>query len=293
MRPEVQLVPPNPALGFNFPYLLRLQATSSDAAIPLLVEPNNSGHASPKFDEHLRAAEDLIHSGLGGRVSTAMGLPLLMPVFPREPALYTHSLGRTTLQTTDPLLRRLDLQLLAMIADARVRLKARGLDTHRKVLLTGFSASAMFVTRFAALHPDSVLALAAGGLNAFVILPVTELQREPMSFHLGVADIGKYTGRAFQALAWRNLPQYLFMGADDTNDAVLFDDSYSHAERDIIFRLVGREMPRRWESCRKLYAQAEAKAVFVTYAGLGHGTNGRVHADVAAFLSVHARQSAV
>ena len=42
----------------------------------------------------------------------------------------------------------MDLQLLAMIDDVRARLKAVGLVTHEKALLTGFSASGTFTNRF-------------------------------------------------------------------------------------------------------------------------------------------------
>lgn len=282
----VELVAADPAKGFNFPYLLRHPAGSAaDGRTFLLVEPNNSGHVSLDFKDHLQAAGSLILNGLGGQVARMLQLPLLMPVFPRGPDLYTHSLGRTTLNTVDARLRRLDHQLLAMISDGRARLSATGLPTSEKVLLTGFSASAMFVTRFAVLHPGAVQAVAAGGLNSFVILPVTSLQGEPLAFHLGVRDVAAYTGEPFQASVWNRIPQYLFMGAEDANDAVLFDDSYAPEDRDLVFRLVGRDMPRRWEACRQIYANAGAPAVFVTYPGLGHGTNGSVHTDVAAFIA--------
>ena len=286
----VELVALNPTAGFNFPYLLRYPSRTGKAPTTLIVEPNNSGHVSLDFAEHLQAAEGLIQNGIGGRVSASLQLPILMPIFPRGPDLYTHSLGRTTLDTKDGRLRRLDQQLIAMIADARSRLNTWGQPVAPKVVLTGFSASGMFVTRFATLHPTSVRAIAAGGLNSYVILPVAALQGEPISFHLGVGDINRYTGQAFEAPAWRRLPQYLFMGGTDTNDAVLYDDSYSPSERELVFRLVGREMPRRWEACRQIYEQFGASAVFVTYPDLGHGTNRRVHADVAAFLTSHTKQ---
>ena len=284
----VELVESQPSAGFNFPYLLRYPSRVRSDTITLMVEPNNSGHASLDFSEHLAAAQSLIRNGLGGRVSADLELPILMPVFPRGPDLYTHSLGRTTLETTDGRLRRLDRQLLAMIADALKRLAAWGQPVAPRVFLTGFSASGMFVTRFSALHPEAVQAVAAGGLNSYVILPIAALQGEPLPFHLGVGDMERYTGRSFQSSVWRRLPQYLFMGGTDTNDAVLYDDAYSPSERELIFRLVGREMPHRWETCRQIYADAGAGASFETYPGLGHGTNGRVHADVASFLASHA-----
>ena len=54
--------------------------------------------------------------------------------------------------------------------------------------------------------------------------------------------------------------------------------------------LLGRRMmPDRWRACERIYAGAGAPARFETYEKLGHGTNGLVHAQVAAFLRDAAR----
>jgi hypothetical protein len=279
------VVPANPGMGFHFPYVLQ-QPASGIAKLPfLIVEPNNSGHVSTKFDDHLQAAIELARVGLGGSVAKRLDAALLMPVFPRGPDLYTHSLGRTTMLTADPALRRLDLQLLAMIQDALTKLSEQGNALQPQVLLSGFSASAMFVTRFAAMHPTTVRALAAGGLNGFVILPLPRLGTVDLVFPLGIGDLPAIAGQRFDAASWKRLPQFLFMGAADTNDAVQFDDSYSQDDRTIIHDSIGRTMmPDRWLQCERIYAQAGACATFRTYPDLGHGTNGRVHADVAEFL---------
>ena len=84
------------------------------------------------------------------------------------------------------------------------------------------------------------------------------------------------------------------MGEVDTSDAVDFDDSYSARHRALIHELVGRRMmPDRWRACERIYAAAGAPARFKTYEKLGHGTNGLVHAEVAAFLghiAIHTRR---
>jgi hypothetical protein len=279
------VVPADPGMGFHFPYVLQ-QPASGIVKLPfLLVEPNNSGHVSARFDDHLQSAIELALAGLGGSVARKLDAALLMPVFPRGPELYTHSLGRTTMLTTDPALRRLDLQVRAMIRDAQTKLGDQGNALQAQVLLSGFSASAMFVTRFAAMHPTTVRAVAAGGLNGFVILPLPRLGKVDLAFPLGIGDLSAISGQRFDAASWQRLPQFLFMGGADTNDAVQFDDSYSLRDRTIIHDLIGRNMmPDRWRRCESIYAQAGARATFRTYPDLGHGTNGRVHADVAAFL---------
>ena len=144
----------------------------------LLVEPNNTGKLADDLAVHLAAARDLADKAIGGFVARELALPLLVPVFPRpekEWELYTHQLDRDTLLVAAGPLQRLDLQLLAMIDDARARLASRGMNLPAKVLLTGFSASGSFVNRFTALHPERVQAAAAGGLNGNLILPLATL----------------------------------------------------------------------------------------------------------------------
>lgn len=276
-----------PDQGFHFPYILQVPSQWGATSVAhLFVETNNSGPISAKVEPHLQPTSALARQGLGGRASLALQAPLLMPVFPRDPSLYTHSLGRSTLLTEAPTLRRLDLQLLAMARDARRRLSVQGRAVSHTLVLTGFSASGMFATRLAMLHPNEVAAVVAGGLNSFVILPVERLAGTPLAYPLGVADLRDVSGRAFDEQAWREVPQFLFMGALDENDAVDFEDSYSPMDRQTIHRLLGRRMiPDRWQACEEVYRAFKAPARFSTYANLGHGTNRLVHQECAAFIT--------
>jgi pimeloyl-ACP methyl ester carboxylesterase len=280
------ICPAEPDWGYNFPYILQVPSQAGRPSVPyLLVETNNSGPISTEIGPHLQPTSELARQGLGGRVGLALNTPLLMPVFPRDEMLYTHSLGRSTLLTEVQSLRRLDLQLLAMSRDARRRLSQQGRLVSPKLVLTGFSASAMFATRLAALHPKEVAAVVAGGLNGFVILPVDRLSGTRLTYPLGVSDLREVAGRAFDEKAWRKIPQFLFMGATDENDAVDFDDSYSSADRQTIHSLLGKRMvPDRWQACEAVYRSIKAPARFKTYAGLGHGTSRLVHQECASFV---------
>jgi pimeloyl-ACP methyl ester carboxylesterase len=281
------ICPAEPQQGYNFPYLLQTPAQWDTASIRhLFVETNNSGPISAEFGPHLQPASELARRGLGGRASLSFKAPLLMPVFPRDPTLYTHSLGRSTLLTQVPMLRRLDLQLLAMARDAKRRLSEQGRSISHKLVLTGFSASAMFATRLAALHPKEIAVVVAGGLNSFVILPVEHLSDTQLTYPLGVSDLRDVSGRAFDERAWREVPQFLFMGVLDDNDAVDFDDSYSSMDRQSIHGLLGKKMiPDRWEACENVYRKFNAPVRFRTFPNLGHGTNRLVHHECAAFIT--------
>lgn len=289
------LRPARPRDGFWFPYILQIPAPTGDSTVPhLLVETNNSGPISSQFEAHLAPTSELARQGLGGRVSVALRAPLLMPVFPRDSDLYTHSFGRATLLSESPTLRRLDLQLLAMARDARVHLAELGHRVQPKLMMTGFSASAMFATRFAAIHPREVAAVAAGGLNSFVILPVEQLSGARLPYPLGVGDFLEATGKPVDAQAWREVPQFLFMGAEDTNDAVDFEVAYSPEDRRLIHQHLGERMiPDRWQACERVYREAGAPAIFKTYEGVGHGTNGLIRRECASFLAEVARRGRV
>jgi len=77
--------------------------------------------------------------------------------------LYTQALDRNSLRADlPPDLLRIDLQLIAMIEDARERLLPMGMHTDVKVFMWGFSATGMFVNRFTLLHPERVKAVASG-----------------------------------------------------------------------------------------------------------------------------------
>lgn len=63
-----------------------------------------------------------------------------------------------------------------MIRHARQMLGDAAIETRTKVFMHGFSASAGFVNRFATIHPESVRAVVAGGINALPMYPLETYQ---------------------------------------------------------------------------------------------------------------------
>ena len=112
---------------------------------------------------------------MGARAADTLGLPLLMPVFPRTipgspHTTFVHQLNRATLlHEGDAKHARLDLQLLAMADHALALLRAihPGMPPPlpRHLFAAGFSSSAVFATRFAFLHHPRVLATIAGDIS--------------------------------------------------------------------------------------------------------------------------------
>lgn len=287
---QVLEMPAAPGKGFNFPYLLFLPPNPGSAPLPyLLVEPNNSGLVSDDPDAQRSPAIDLVAvNSDGNSVALKLGTPLLMPIFPRPPLggsnLYTHALSRQTILVAAGPLKRIDLQLVAMIGDAKKRLAAQGRPVGEKVLLEGFSASGMFVSRFTFLHPEMVAAAAFGGVNSFIMLPTRMIEGHRLNYPVGLADYSAITGHEFDKRAFDAVPQFAFMGESDSNDAVRFDDAYSHEDRKLIFSLLGQEMPQRWASVQRIYRAHHASVEFVTFPNIGHGTDGRIHTAIASFF---------
>ena len=104
------------------------------------------------------------------------------------------------------------------------------------------------------------------------------------NFPLGVADLESLTGEVFNREAWKTLPQMIFMGALDDNDAVKFDDAYSDEERSLIFDHVGEPMHERWMMAQRLCLQENPRIKFITYGQVGHWTNREVGLDIVNFV---------
>jgi len=275
---ETQLVDADPGFGFNYPYYLYApDRVESDPETPLLIEPNNTGTATDDFDQHLQRARDRAEGG-AGRLAGDLGAPLVVPVFPRpreEPVdgtHYVHQLDETTLGIDSGPLQRVDLQLLRMAAHAREKLTAEGYPVDDRIMLNGFSASGNFADRFAVLHPEEVVSVTAGGLNGMAVLPVAERDGRKLPYHVGVSDIEELTGEPFDPDALDEVNQFLYMGAEDTNDTIPFDDAWTDDElRELALDIYGDDMiTERFPTCQAAYREAGIDATFRVYEDAGH-----------------------
>lgn len=277
------LVEADPEDGFNYPYYLAVPDEGDDTQRPILVEPHNVGEYVETFERHLELARQRVENNYGRYIADELGAPLLIPVFPRpleEPVDWTHMihmLCAKTMQIDAGPLERVDRQLLAMIDNARDRLAERGISAPDEVMLNGFSSQAAFVNRFAALHPDRVCSVSAGGINGLAILPretadVRGFGKRPMNYPVGVANIEELIGKPFDREAFRELDQFIYMGSDDRKDALLYPDAWTDPElRGIAVLTYGEDIhEERFPHCKDVYEAADVNAVFRMYEGVGH-----------------------
>lgn len=293
--PSYERVSAEPGQHFLYPYYLyvppELNTTQAQhRKTTLLVIPNNTGLVSDDFSVHEADARRRMEQV--PELASELKVAVLMPIFPR-PAhddwkIYTQALDRDSLVTPKSEYRRFDLQLLAMIDNARDRLfDEYNLRVDRRVLLNGFSAQAMFANRFTFLHPDRVKAAAIGAPGGWPIVPVGEYRHRALRYPIGVSDFREVAGTNLNMSVLRRVPLLIFMGDKDDNDAVPFGDAYENEDRAIILPMFGETPIERWATARAMYAHARMNAEFKLYPGAGHEIVPAMREDVRAFLEKH------
>ena len=291
--PPAVKVEANQAKGFAYPYYLFVPPELKNAGSQkhtILVLPNNPG----KNDDSLEFHEADVKKRIAQNASfgSLLKVAILMPVFPRPATdwkIYTHALDRDSMLTDKKEYARFDLQLIAMIDDARERLKQENLQSDEKVLMFGFSASGMFVNRFAFLHPNRVKAAAIGSPGGWAIAPIADYKEKNLRYPIGTGDLKLVSGKKFDLKNLRKVPLFLFLGDEDDNDSVIYDDGYEKEDKELIFALFGKTPVERWEISKTLYKQAKMNAEFKLYAGVKHTISKEMREDLIKFLSTYTR----
>lgn len=276
--------------GFSYPYYLYIPAqmregSAKNKTSSLLVIPNNTGTVDDDFNVHEQNVKQkmLQVAFIFGKLN----IPVLMPVFPRPKTdwtIYTHALDRDALLTEKSEYKRFDLQLLAMIDNARQRFAKENSKIDEKVLLYGFSAAGMFVNRFAFLHPDKVKAVASGSPGGWAIAPSEKFKGKMLRYPLGTGDFKTVTGTKLNLKSLQSIPFFIFIGDKDENDSLVFADGYEEADKNLVFELFGKTPLERWEISQKLYREAKLNAEFKLYPNTAHKVTPEMVTDVLAFL---------
>jgi hypothetical protein len=266
----------DPARGYYADFYVYVSPNAQRAAregkqITILVQPNNSGINS---DDPAVHRKDAWWTGFERhRIANELGVVLLVPAFIRpgeDWTIYTQALDRDSLTTERADIKRIDLQLIAMIDHARSALAADGIQTDEKIFIQGFSASAMFANRFTILHPNRVKAATIGSPGGWPVAPLASFNGEQLPYPAGVADLESLTGTPFDAAAYNLVPQLIYMGSLDDNDSLDFTDGWDEAAAGQVNRLFGDDPIARWEDAVAVYQAAGSKAQFLLVEGIGH-----------------------
>jgi hypothetical protein len=77
---------------------------------------------------------------------------------------------------------------------------------------------------------------------------------------------------------------FLYLGAEDKNDAVPYRDSFSGADEELIFRRFGKTPVSRWKAAERLYRRAGVEVCFTLYPGAAHSVTPEMAKDITAFF---------
>lgn len=279
----------DPNNGFHWAYYLYVPLSlrplvEENCMVYLLVEPNNTGFVSDDQRVHDTEARALANRRSG--FVEQLQVPLLIPAFPRPETapLYTHALDRNTMLATREEWKRMDLQLVSMFDDASNRLCEKGVTTHGKMLMMGYSASGMFVSRFVVMHPDLVQAAAIGAPGGWPIVPLGQWNGVSLTYPVGTADLEKITGTEFDIDELRVVSLYFYIGDMDTNDSVPGPRGWSQAHKQLVFQHFGRTPVERWPIVEQMYEFAGCNSQFVLYSAVGHSITSAMLADIESFF---------
>jgi len=277
-----------PEKGFYSCYLLVLpdSVKDKDKAKTVFVIPNNSGKIADNIE--VQEKDAFMTAGQMRTIVNMLQTPALIPVFPRTESdwqIYTHALDRDVMTTNKKELRRTDLQLIAMLNDAKEILDNKGIKTGKKIFMMGFSASGMFTNRFAMLHPELIKAAAIGSPGGMPMVPVNSYNGVSLRYPIGTADLKEITSAPLKLELLYNLPLYFYLGNEDNNDSVVYRDSFEQEDEDLIMANFGKTLQERWNICKKLYADAGLKnSRFVSYPGAGHQITEEMKKDLIQFF---------
>lgn len=291
---EIIQIPANPKDGFHWGYVLYLpQHMDTSKPLPILFVMNDNGMYKTQEENEksvLERFERRSGEDVEWGVADGVGVPMVLPMVLREkfadkpPFLNSHDLNRAVFVLKDGPYARLDLQVLAMLKDARKQLKKRNVNTQKKFLVAGFSSAGNFGNNLAFLHPEKVLAVVAGGVH-YPILPFETYDDIKLIYPIGAYDMKTYTGKKFDKQTWLKIPILITAGGDDYNDPLPYNDVYGEEDRMVTLKVFGEGSSQdRWEKSRQILAQSAPNVQTHTYPHVEHAWERQ---DVIDFLNAH------
>lgn len=279
------VVKANPEKGFHFPYLLKTSKKTVDANY-IVVESNNTG-SNNSIKGMTSKAKKSLSWVLGSSISKKLNYPMLMPVFPfgtMQRKYYFPQLDSDVLKIDKDKYRRIDLQLIAMIDDAREKLlKENNQNINEKVIMAGFSSSSLFSARFTFLHPDRVSVAIGGGIGGLLPVPTDKINGIDAIYPIGTYDFEKITGKKFDLEEFKKTPQFYYQGTKDKSNPFrrgaedLTDEEYEIVKKLFVDGLPFEDKPVSlkvstvmWNNSQKYINQIVDNVKFESPKGLGH-----------------------
>lgn len=278
-------MPPVSSKEYNFGYLMYLPFEIRNDPVLIIEGPACGPGDLEKASElvYEKAMFELSESGFPRHLAYEVKCPIIMPLIPRlideenNTNIYTHALTSRAMNTKIYPVERVDLQLINMFKDIKAQFESVNIKLFDKFIIKGFSAGGVLAQRFTLLHPEYVLAAIAGGSGSFLTLPLEQYKDELLIYPNGMGNTNEFCDFNFEE--YKKVKQFIYMGDQDTNDAVPYRDSYTEEERQQIYRLFSEnKFPDRWNLYQEIYKSLQLdNVVFKLYEGIDHrpGTEAR------------------
>ena len=188
---------------------------------------------------------------------------------------------------------RPDLKVSAIIDEFMAELESYGIQVYDRVLMWGFSNSAMFAQRYCLLHPEKVKAAAIGQAGGALTMGMDSYSGNELDWPVGTNDFTTLTSRGFNANAYNSVPKFIFIGEQDTGQYQSTVGSPEWGWNVEIFTV---------EQCKILYDIADTDPIrlqeqsaimndsgdsihFKMYPGIGHSFPKQMQDDMVAFFA--------
>ena len=296
IKENVIKVKKDTAKGFHWPYFLYIPDNIKYDPTPVIVIANNTPQPDDNYSVHYNQARSKIIQYK--HFSEETGIPLLLCALPRFKnempgaealqqdawLISVQSLTRNAMLTNVETLKRIDLQVIAMIEDAGEKLRNKGIKNTGKAIMFGFSSSGSFANRFTILHPELVEMEIAGAPGGWYTLPLASYKGTSLRYQVGIADIEEIAGRSFNKESFSKIPKFFFVGSEDKDDAVPYLDSYTYEDRITIMELFGKDHLKRYKTIEKIFKENKINHRFKFYKDTGHEISDKAWRDIFNFV---------
>ena len=117
-----------------------------------------------------------------------------------------------------------------------------------------------------------------------------------LRYPVGIADVQSLTGKSVDLAAVRRVPQYIYVGDQDTNDA-LDTRGFPQAETEVICTYLNcnpaPHLFNRWPISEEMYESTGIVNQFVIYPGVAHTITAEMFEDILQFFNQHKRSKAM
>ena len=222
---------------------------------------------------------------------------VLKPVIPECQNSYANALDRKCfLSETNPFCQRPDEKVNLIIDKLITDLQQAGYNISNKVFFEGFSAGGGFALRYTILCPERVQAMTAGGV-VDPTLPIKSYNGTLCDWPVGVNDFVSLVGYEFNESAYKDVPQFIYIGELDTNSTIyIYNELLTDQQINFVNETFGGSDgndPLRLENMCNYMQELGCNVTFKLNLGIGHTFAPETEDDIFTFFAQYREDSSV